>query len=177
MRGHLKGKAQAPQTKEQKIEQAKTAALRLLRYRPRSERELLTRLKAKGWEASVAEEVVERLKGVGLVNDYQMAEEYVQGALSDTQPHSRFEIKYKLKSLGISEEIVEDVLSLWTDEVEFEMAKRYIERRLGRTRKPTVKDISRAFRAAKQKGFELRAIRSALNSFSDLSFSDLSEID
>jgi regulatory protein len=150
------------------IEQAKTAAFRLLRYRLRSERELITRLQAKGWDASVAQEVVERLKRVGLVDDHQMAEAFVQNALSDTQPHSRFEVRYKLKSLGISDEIIDEAMSVWTEEVECQMAERYINRRLAGIAKPSKQDISRAFRAAMQKGFDLNAIRSAIRSFGDL---------
>jgi len=156
-------------TKESEaIEQAKTAAFRLLRYRLRSERELLTRLQAKGWDASVVQEVIERLKRVGLVEDRQMAEAFVQSALSDTQPHSRFEVRYKLRSLGISDEIIDEAMSIWTDEVECQMAERYINRRLASITKPSKQDILRAFRAAMQKGFDLNAIRSVIRSFGDL---------
>jgi len=150
------------------IEQAKTAAFRLLRYRFRSERELITRLRAKGWDASIAQKVVDRLKRMGLVDDRQMAEAFVQNALSDTKPHSRFEVRYKLKSLGISDEIVDEVMSIWTDEVECQMAERYVNRRLAGITKPSKQDILRAFRAAMQKGFDLNSIRYAIRSFGDL---------
>ncbi|MCX7642945.1 MAG: recombination regulator RecX [Armatimonadetes bacterium] len=166
MRGHRRQKAS--QGKTEAIEKAKKAAFRLLRYRPRSERELFARLKAKGWDDSVAQEVVARLKRLGLIDDRQMAEAFVQSALSDTQPHSRFEVRYKLKSLGISDEIVDEVLSVWTDEVEYRMAERYIKRRLGGISQPSQQDIQRAFRAAMQRGFEVSAIRSAIRSFGDL---------
>lgn len=166
MRGHRRKKALTQDSDA--IEQAKTAAFRLLRYRLRSERELLTRLRAKGWDVSVAQEVVERLKRVDLVDDYRMAEAFVQNALSDTQPHSRFEVRYKLKSLGISDEIINEAMSIWTDEVESQMAERYINRRLAGVTKPSKQDILRAFRAAMQKGFDLNAIRSAIRSFGDL---------
>lgn len=159
-----------PKTEEQAIEQAKRAALRLLRYRNRSERELLERLQAKGYDLSIAQEVVNRFKQVGLVDERQMAEAYVQSAIYDNQSHSRFEVRYKLRSLGIPDEIVEEALSVWTEEVEFQMALRYIQRRLGRN--PTQQDVLRAFRAAKQKGFEISAIRSALRQFGDLSETD-----
>ena len=166
MRGHRRRKdlSQKPDA----IERAKTAAFRLLRYRLRSERELIARLQAKGWDFPVAQEVVERLKRVGLVDDQKMAETFVQNAMSDTQPHSRFEVRYKLKSLGISDEIVDEVMSIWTDEVECQMAQRYINRRLAGITKPSKQDILRAFRAAMQKGFDLNAIRSAIRSFGDL---------
>ncbi len=166
MRGHRRRKAS--QEKTEVIEKAKKAAFRLFRYRPRSERELLARLKARGWDDSIAQEVVARFKRVGLIDDRQMAEAFVQSALSDTQPHSRFEVRYKLKSLGISDEVVEEVLSVWTDEVEYQMAERYIKRRLAGITHPNQRDIQRAFRAAMQKGFELNAIRSAVRSFGDL---------
>lgn len=166
MRGHRRRKAS--QERSEAIEKAKTAAFRLLRYRPRSERELLSRLKARGWDDSVAQEVVDRLKRVGLIDDRQMAEVFVQSALSDTQPHSRFEVRYKLRALGISDEILDEVLSVWTDEVEYQMAERYIKRRLAGITRPNRQDIQRAFRAAMQKGFELDAIRSAIRSFGDL---------
>ncbi len=163
--GHRRRKA--CQEKTEAIEKAKADAFRLLRYRPRSEWELLARLKAKGWDDSVAREVVARLKSVGLIDDRQMAEAFVQSALSDTQPHSRFEVQYKLRSLGIPDEIVGEVLSVWTDEVECQMAERYIKRRLVGIPNPNQRDIQRAFRAAMQKGFELSAIRSAIRSFGD----------
>lgn len=165
MRGHQR--RNVPSEKRKAIEQAKTAAFRLLRYRLRSERELLERLQAKGWDTSVAQKVVDRLKQVGLVDDRQTAEAFIQSALSDTQPHSRFEVRYKLKSLGIPDEIIEEALSVWTDEVERQMTERYIMRRLANTPNPNEQDILRAFRAAKQKGFELNAIRSAIRSFGD----------
>jgi len=166
VRGHRRRKDLSQ--KSDAIEQAKTAAFRLLRYRLRSERELLTRLRAKGWDVSVIQKVVARLKRAGLVNDRQMAETFVQGAISDTQPHSRFEVRYKLRSLGISDEIIDEAMSIWTDEVECQMAERYINRRLVGITKPSKQDILRAFRAAMQKGFDLNAIRSAIRSFGDL---------
>ncbi len=155
------------------IEQAKAVALRLLRYRARSERELLARLQEKGVEGSVAQQVVERLKEVGLVDDRQMAEWVVQSALTDPHPHSRFEVRYKLRRLGIPDELVEEALAVWTDEVEQEMAERYLRRRLATTSQPSSEDILRAFRAAKQRGFALAALRTALRSLTDSSFGDL----
>jgi regulatory protein len=166
VRGHRR--RNASQEKTEAIEEAKTAAFRFLRYRPRSERELLARLKARGWDDFIAQEVIARLKGVGLIDDRQMAEAFVQSALSDTKPHSRFEIQHKLRSLGIPNEILDEALSLWTDEVEYRMAVRYIKRRLVGISHPNQQDIQRAFRAAMQKGFELNAIRSAIRSLGDL---------
>ncbi len=171
MRGHRKRQSR-PLAPEQAIEKAKTTALRLLRYRLRSERELLIRLQAKGWDESVAQKVVARFKEVGLVDDRQFAEAVVQSALNDTQPHSRFEVRYKLRSLGVPDEVIEEALSVWTEEVEREMARRYLQRRLRTTPSPTPKDLQRALCAARQKGFEFDALRDALRAFGDLSETD-----
>ncbi len=164
MRGHRRKKG-TPKTKPQGVEQAKEAALRLLRYRPRSERELLSRLQAKGWDEPTAQQVVAQLKQVGLVDDRQMAELVVQSALRDSQPHSRFEVRHKLRTLKIPDEVAEEVLAVWTEEVEREMAMRYLRRRLASVKNPSPQDFLRAFRAAKQRGFAFDALQDALRSF------------
>lgn len=145
------------------IEDAKNAALRLLRYRARSERELLARLQQKGWDADSAHQVVARFREVGLVDDAALAEAVVQSALADRKPHSRWEVRYKLRALGIPDDLVERALAVWTDEIERAMAERYLRRRLPST-PPTPRDLARAARAAVQKGFALDAVRDALRS-------------
>ncbi len=145
---------------EETVAKAKEQALRLLRYRARSERELLQRLQAKGFSEATAKSVVARLKKVGLVDDAALAEAVVQSALSDTRPHSRWEVRFKLRRLGIPDDLIDPALTDWTDEVERQMAERYLRRRLPPL--PTAKDLERAFRAAVQRGFELTALRDAL---------------
>jgi SOS response regulatory protein OraA/RecX len=76
-------------------------------------------------------------------------------------------VRFKLQRLGIPDDLIDQALSLWTDEVERQMAERYLRRRLSLSansvgRLPTAEEIARAFRAAKQKGFDLDALRDAL---------------
>lgn len=147
---------------EQAVEQARKAALRLLRYRARSENELLMRLQQKGWSATVAKTVVRRLKRVGLVNDQELAEAVVQSALADTKPHARFEVRYKLRTLGISDKLADEAISVWTEEIEREMARHYLQKHLPNPNRASQAEIARAYRAAVQKGFSFDALRDAL---------------
>jgi regulatory protein len=155
------------QSAKESVAKAKEDALRLLRYRCRSERELLLRLQAKGFSEATAKSVIARLKKVGLIDDAAFAKAIVQSALDDTKPHARWEVRFKLQRLGIPDDLIDQALSLWTDEVERQMAERYLRRRLSLSansvgRLPTAEEIARAFRAAKQKGFDLDALRDAL---------------
>lgn len=144
---------------------AKEAALRLLRYRARTEQELMSRLKAKGWSDSVARQVVARFKKVGLVDDRAFAEAVVQSALTDTKPHSRWEVQHKLQALKVPDDLADEALAVWTDEMERQMAKRYLQKRLPNPKRATQREVARAFKAAVQKGFAFAAIRDALRAF------------
>ncbi len=152
-------------TKEEKLAQAKAAALRLLRYRARTQRELLSRLQAKGWSGSVAQRVVARFKKVGLVDDRAFAEALVQSALTDTKPHSRREVQHKLRVLGVPDDLADEALALWTEETERQMAERYLQKRLQNRQRATQREVARAFKAAVQKGFAFTAVRDALRAF------------
>lgn len=150
------------QSAQETVLKAKESALRLLRYRARSERELFLRLRAKGFSEAVVRNVLHRLKSVGLVDDAALAETIVQSALNDNKPHSRWEVRCKLHGLGIPDELIEHALTVWTDEVERQMAERYLRRRLPPSAMISPKEVGRAFRAALQRGFDITALRDAL---------------
>lgn len=136
-------------------------ALRLLTYRARSVRELRERLLERGLSKTASEQVVRRLKGVGLVNDRELAESVVRWAMDDSKPHSRREVEEKLRGLGIEPDLIEEALKPWTDAVENQMAVRYVRRRLGPGGRASEADRGRAFRSAVQKGFAFPTVREA----------------
>ena len=51
------------------VGKAVEACVRLLGYRPRTEAELLRRLSQKGYDAEIAREAIETLRGIGYVDD------------------------------------------------------------------------------------------------------------
>ena len=68
-------------TSPESTAKAKEAALRLIKFRPRSEAELAARLHQKGFSESAIVVTVEELKGKGLVNDEKFSQYLVTGKL------------------------------------------------------------------------------------------------
>ncbi|MEE9523646.1 MAG: RecX family transcriptional regulator [Thermodesulfovibrionales bacterium] len=108
------------------VSNAKNHALRLIRYRDRSEKELSDRLKQKGFSSGTVSEMIELLKSAGLVNDPSLA-----NSLEDIAKNVKFlgnmGTEFFLKKRGISENIISE-MSI-SDTNEFERAINFIEKK------------------------------------------------
>lgn len=82
--------------------EAATAALRLLRYRPRSEHELRQRLVEKEHPAAAIDEAVDRLRVWGLIDDADFAAEWVRGRRR-RRGRSRGALERELRDKGVAE--------------------------------------------------------------------------
>jgi regulatory protein len=82
---------------------ARDAALSLLSHRARSATELKRRLKRKGIEAETADETVERMEELGMVNDASFAESFVRDRVR-LRPHGRRRLKAELRAKGVDDE-------------------------------------------------------------------------
>lgn len=91
------------------LEQAREHALRLL-SRPRSEAELRRELARRGYSPAAQEEVLERLRQVGLVDDRAYARAYIQDTLSRRPAGSRW-LRYRLQQRGVDPEAIEEALA------------------------------------------------------------------
>lgn len=80
------------------------AALRLLRYRARNERQLRSRLLDKGFAAADVDLEIERLRQVGLVDDRAFAEAFVEER-SRISPRSRRLVQMELTAKGVSRDV------------------------------------------------------------------------
>ena len=89
---------------------AHEAALRLLSHRARSAKEMRTRLRMRGIEATAIEDEVARLETSGLLNDEQFARSWVadRGRMA---PRGRRMLRYELLGRGIDPEAVEEATS------------------------------------------------------------------
>lgn len=88
---------------------AKEKALNLLSYRGRSKKELKDRI-ARDTDEIYASLAVEKMESLGLINDVSFAEQYAQELLFNKR--CSFSLtRYKLREKGISEEIIDSVLS------------------------------------------------------------------
>lgn len=80
-------------------------ALRLLAARPRASWELLQRLRAKGFNPSIAAEAVGRLEEAGLLDDVAFAQHYARSR--SEKGHGPSRILSDLLSRGVSREVAE----------------------------------------------------------------------
>ncbi len=118
--------------KSDESEMAFEKAVKFISYRPRSEKEVRQNLKKKEIEARLIDEVVERLKRAGLLNDEQFAQMWVESR-SQSKPKGTRVLKIELRQKGLSREAV-DAAVAGTDDAE-------VARRLAASRAPRLKKL------------------------------------
>lgn len=110
------------------------AALRLLNYRARSESEIRKNLENKGFTSQTVDEIIERLRASGLLNDERFATDWVENQ-SNFRPRGRRLLKLEMRMKGLSEEHIESALQGARDEeaLAYDAAQRPAQRyaRLG----------------------------------------------
>ena len=85
---------------------AHEAALRLLSTRPRSEKEIRTRLGMRGFAPGAIDDEVERLRRAGLLDDQKFAQAWVEDR-KRVSPRGRRMLRYELLGRGIDLESVD----------------------------------------------------------------------
>lgn len=111
---------------------AENNAYSLLRVRPRSEREIRERLKLKGYNDSIIDDVVEGLKRRSDIDDGKFAKFWVDSRMH-LNPVGDIVLKHELKDKGIEDSIIESALETKAEaydeyEVAFNMAAEKFER-------------------------------------------------
>jgi regulatory protein len=115
-------------------ERAHQLAVNFISYRPRSSKEVTDRLVRKGFAAELANEVVVRMRELGLLNDLEFARMFVRDKLRG-KPMGRGLLRRKLHEKGISFQATERVVKEYvTDESEQEAAKKLATRKFNVSR-------------------------------------------
>jgi regulatory protein len=145
---------------EKQSSRAKNNAYALLRQRPRSVYEIRSRLKLNGYDDDLVEDVIANLKRSGELDDERFARLWVESRMR-MNPAGDAVLKHELKSKGVSDAIVETVLSEKAgkyDEYElaFSMAKERFERLKKLDRRKAMK---RVYDFLLRRGFEYDNIR------------------
>ena len=91
------------------------AAIQYLSYRPRSESELRTRLRQRGFDGDIHEAVITRLKEQGLVNDMDFAQ-FWRDDRESFSPRSRWLTGLELKRKGVANDIIDQVVEAIDDD-------------------------------------------------------------
>lgn len=86
---------------------AMKTALRLLSYRPRSEREIRDRLATKGVRPEIRDATLVRLRETGLIDDEAYARAFVESR-GRTSPRSRRLIAAELRTKGVGRQVADE---------------------------------------------------------------------
>ncbi|MFZ8847130.1 MAG: regulatory protein RecX [Candidatus Hydrothermia bacterium] len=127
-------------------------ALKLLKFRPRSENELRKRMKLKGFDDSEIVEVIEKLKQYGYLNELEDAINYVK--IKCERGWSKKRIYLGLLIRGYNEQIINEALNNYEKDVVIEKLKREMRRKH--------LDKEKLIKLLKSRGFEWDIIKEVL---------------
>jgi regulatory protein len=97
-------------------------AIKLLNYRDRSEAEMRRSLKQDDVSDEIVDEVIDRLRRAGLINDERFAQNWIENR-NEFRPRSRRALTYELKARGIDKDAFEQALEqVDDDELAFQAA-------------------------------------------------------
>ncbi len=102
-------------TRANELRRCRDVALHFLGYRPRSELEIILRLKRRGFADETVEATLVWLKAQGLVDDAAFAQ-YWRDNRQSFRPRSQRLTGLELKQKGISNEVIEEVTSSISDD-------------------------------------------------------------
>jgi regulatory protein len=145
--------------------QAREAALRLLAVRPRSAAELARRLRMKGYEPEIGEEVIVRLRDLGMIDDAAFAGTLVRDRVR-LKPQGARRLANELRAKGVDDEtaraaIRETMDGEQTDERE--LARRAAEKWRPRAGEEPARARRRLHGYLARRGFDSDVIREVLD--------------
>ncbi|MFN7170834.1 MAG: regulatory protein RecX [Candidatus Omnitrophota bacterium] len=145
------------------IKKAKNYALKLLKYRPRTQKEIFERLIKKKYPQDLIEKVVQELKEAGLLNDREFVKFWINWR-REVNPRSKNFIFWELRKKGVSEDLIKEKLEEINSEDDFSQAEQLAKKQFERLkdREPEKKKI-RIYGYLKRRGFAESIIYDILN--------------
>ncbi len=140
----------------------RSTALRLLAIRPRTRRELASRLGRRGFEAPAIEQVLNDLEGSGLLDDRSAALTWANARARRFGPAA---VTAFLRQRGVERQLAEEVVrGVFRDLDEERLARAALERGLGRrgSADPT-RARQRVWAALRRRGYSSEVIRRVLD--------------
>ncbi len=130
--------------------------LKLVAVRPKSEWEVKTYLERKGASPTLTETILNKLRDIGLLDDYKFAEMYARDIKAHS-PASRRKILSKLKQKRVNEEAIKNFLENIKDN-DTDALQALIE-----TKSQKYKDPVKLMAYLSRQGFNYSDIKEALN--------------
>lgn len=145
------------------LEKAKNYAFLLLKFRPRSEKEIYQRLKRKRFDEKIIQETLSFLKDKNFLNDNYFARAWMESRLK--KPFGIRRIKEELKLKGIDKEIIENSIK----EVKENYSEEEVVRGVARQRFSKLKNLEpqkarqRLFAYLLRRGFSPEVVVDTIN--------------
>lgn len=115
---------------ERQEARAMQAVYRLLGVRARSRRELERRLRQKGYPIDIVNRTLNRLEGLGFLNDREFARSLARARLAQ-RPMGERALRLELRKRGLEEDVVEEALGVvYSEESPESLARRAAEKKL-----------------------------------------------
>ncbi|MBC8527407.1 MAG: RecX family transcriptional regulator [Candidatus Cloacimonetes bacterium] len=146
--------------------EAEEALINYLKYRPRTEKEIVSKLRQKGYQSSIISQLIEKYQKIGYINDNDFAESYLLDLISH-HPQGKYLLSNKLKSKGISKEVIALLIEKYvTTEKETEMAEQALNQQKSRFKKYATKEIyKKALAFLQRKGFSYLIAKNSVDRF------------
>ncbi len=159
----LEGADVADVLQEEERQSAVHAALKFVRYKPRTRAEVERHLKDKGFETEFIRAALTRLQNYGYVNDEAFARAWVEERRR-LRGKGRYALKRELQQKGIEDRIITEVLAPIDDEDEYRLAREWAYKKYERLKHLEWRRAERRIGSFLQrKGFSLSHITAVLN--------------
>ena len=143
------------------LAKAKATVFRLFKFRPRSEREIVEKLKSKKLTAENIDAAVEYFKKIDYIDDRRFAKAWTASRLVRT---GIYRIRFELKKKGIAQDIVQETLGqIPEDYSELEAILPIAKKRLQKYKNlDAIKTKRRLYEYLARRGFRQSTIQKAL---------------
>lgn len=105
------------------------SALKQLKVRAKSKKEIISYLKKKEYNIKFINKAVDKLEGQGYINDLVYAKSFLNMQLLTTS-RGPLKIRQELIKKGIADEVIDEVLTEYTDEIEQEKIEKIISKKI-----------------------------------------------
>ncbi len=142
------------------LTKAKNNSIRFLSYRPRSEWEIINKLKNKKYSKGIIEKTIHWLKEKKLINDQEFSLMWIKDRLTN-KPMGKLKLRKELYNKGIDRNIVESTINAFfeKEEDELELAYQLVSRKKHSLRLKNIKlEPKNIINLLKNRGFSYHVI-------------------
>jgi regulatory protein len=116
---------------ETEFDRAREYVYRLLTIRPRTEKEIILKLKRRGFSEDAVIGVINLLKDYGYINDTDFARMWIKNRCR-LKPMGKRRLYEELYRKGVSKETIDTSLNRITPDIEYGMARYIVDRKLAK---------------------------------------------